>query len=130
MLCPGIIDYKTQYFQELRYDAKHVRKWGPNGRTDSEMCLLWHKPSTIGRQNEKYAHLCDHCKTLTYHLNHLVKRSTEAGTPKKRASVKAGSKRPLRFMSPKSQNKRKQNQNQERRELKRLLKKTKNTDIE
>lgn len=126
-ICPGIVQYE-QYFQQLRYDPKHVRKWGLDKRVDSENCLLWHKPPK--NIKEEYAFLCQHCTSLIYHLNTLRKRSVEAGSPKKRASVKASSRRPLKFMSPKSRRKRTINQNQERRELKRLLKKMKGTDIE
>jgi hypothetical protein len=49
-LCPGIPDYDS-FKNEIRFDSKHVRKWGTIQRVDSDKCLLWHKP-----QNRREAH--------------------------------------------------------------------------
>jgi hypothetical protein len=57
-------------------------------------------------------------------------KAAEMSLPEKRMYQNPGSKRPLKFMSPNSQKKRKGRQGQERRDLKKLLKKMKGTDVE
>jgi hypothetical protein len=126
VLCPGISDYKDLQ-SSIRFHPKHVRQWTEQDRTDSEQCHLWHKQS---RSNYKYTGMCSPCVSLLLRLNILKKNVDKKSTPDKRLSQRPSSNRPLKFMSPNSQKKRKNRQSQERRNLKQLLKKMKGTDIE
>lgn len=125
-LCQGITDYED-YFKQLGYDAKGIRKW-VNKRVDADECLLWHPFQRTNK--EEYNHLCANCVHLKYRLKRLLKKSVAAGTPKKRASVHPSSRRPLKYMSPRSKLKRRFNQNQERNNFKKLLKRMKGTDVD
>ena len=127
IICPGIKEYDA-IKKQLGYDPLHVRKWGANDRVDSENCSLWHKPGKSLKA--EYANLCQPCLNLKYHVKQLHDRTQEGGSPMKRASVNPRSTRPLKTMSPRSQTKRRLNQNRERRDLKKLLKKMKATDVE
>ena len=124
VLCPGIHKYE-EYHDAIRYDPKFVRKWTCKDRVDSEECQLWHK-----NKSYKYQDVCVKCVSLIQRLNTLKKNAEAKSTPEKMSSQRPSSHRPLKFMSPNSQNKRKSRQSQERRHLKKLLRKMKATDIE
>ena len=127
VVCPGILDYAI-YHSQIRYDPKFVRRWEQNKRIDSEKCLLWHKPKRRAKyENEN---MCDNCIHLQSRLKSTIKREQQMSTPKKAARTHPSSHRPLKFMSPTSQKRRKERQKSERRKLKKLLRKMRVTDVE
>ena len=126
-VCPGIKDY-SKYYKTLRFHSKHVRQWDATGRVDSDTCKLWHSPGK--HYNDGYEYLCTNCISLKTDLNNLVLRLGKLSTPQKEARLKPNSKRGLKFMSPRAQKKRRQSQTTERSDLKKLLKKMKESDVE
>ncbi len=75
--CPGITKYEETFYNEIRYNAVHVRKWTVNERVDSDSCLLWHIPSKHVADEHKYT--CDNCMKLVYQLNKLKKSELKVG---------------------------------------------------
>ena len=123
-LCPGIKNYQS-YFEKIRFDSKHVRRWTQIERIDASDCTLWIKNKV--RKNKAYMGMCDRCVVLVQRLNELVQNAEKKTTPEKLKRQQPSSNRALKYMSPASQKKRKQNQHFERNTLKRLLKKIKGT---
>ncbi len=126
-VCPGIQNYED-YYEKIRYHSKHVRQWTHLERVDADNCMLWHKEKF--RRNKEYMGLCDSCVTLKQRLNELLQNAVKVDTPEKLKRQRPDSNMPLKYMSPQSQKKRKQRQDQERKDLKTFLRKIKGTDIE
>ena len=117
--CPGIDPdvYMSKYFSKIRYHIKNVRHSdAPFKRVDSVNCLLWHKLAKnlmFDKQLESVP--CRYCKILTNNLNQRLK--TAVTSPMRRKRQRPTSHCPLKFMSPSSQKKRKENTQRDRSKL-------------
>ena len=125
--CPGIKDYEEEYYKYIRFNTKGIRKWNPTNRIDSENCNLWHK---MKKGNYVHLDVCSNCTSLIKRLQVIKVRAQKKSTPQKSRSTLPGCKRPMKFMSPASQKKRRTRQTQQYRDLKKLLKKMRKTDID
>ena len=83
-ICPGIQNYNT-YFEKIRYDSKHVRKWTHTGRVDSQNCQLWHDAPE--RRNAEYLKMCEACVRLCTRLKDLVKKAADTPTKSEKSKT-------------------------------------------
>ena len=115
----------------IRYDIKSVRKISdPILRIDSKNCSLWHKLARNANIFEKDmpAVLCQPCKRLRSDLEQRLKTSTM--TPEEKENrVQPSSHYPVKYLSPASMKKKKQNTQLERSSDKKKLKKYEYTDL-
>lgn len=111
--CPGIDPdyYEEQYHQPIRFHIKSVRQCHfPFSRVDSVNCKLWFLLASNAAVAEKTASevKCSACKRLIHDLN-LQKKRTLAESPGRKIKRQLPSSRArLLYMSPSSQQKRKQ----------------------
>ena len=111
--CPGIdFDYyEREYYQAIRFHIKSVRQSSyPFSRVDSVNCKLLFVPAANVTVVEKEASevKCSACKGLIHYLN-LQKKRTLAESPGRKIKRQQPSSRArLQYMSPASQQKRKQ----------------------
>ena len=115
--CPGLdpSEYETSYFSKIRYDVKNVRRMNhPFERIDSCNCLLFHKLAKNASIMEKGLECvrCSACKRLVSDLNERLK--TAVASPEKVKRQKPSSNCPLKYMSPSSQKRRKENTQRQR----------------
>lgn len=125
-LCPGILDYSS-FKDKIRFDSKHTRIWKEYDRVDSDMCLLWHKP---GRRTEAYSSMCDYCSSLMKTLKENLRRAEELSSPEKVKRLTPSSNRAFTFLSPASRKRRCIRKDQDRRDLKKVLRRMRKTDVE
>ena len=130
--CPGIDSqqYQEEYFSKIRYDVKQLRQSDhPFNRVDSSSCLLFHKLAKNAGIMEKEMDcvLCKSCKRLVSDLNERLKTAVSSSVKVKRQQ--ASSTCPLKFMSPTSQKKRKDNSQRERDKHRAKLQKYGHTEI-
>ena len=115
--CPGIepSEYQSKYFDKIRYDIKNVRRTEhPFKRIDSANCQLYFKIAKNASIIEKGLECvpCSACKRLVRDLNQRV--AAAVTSPDKMKRQQPSSHCPLKYMSPTSQKKRKENTQQER----------------
>ena len=125
-VCPGILDY-SKFKEKIKFDSKHARVWKDKDRVDSDNCLLWYKP---GRRTEAYGAMCDNCRSLWKTLKENLKRAEDLTSPAKANRLTPSSNRGLKFLSPSSRKRRCTRKDQDRRDLKKLLRRMRKTDIE
>ena len=120
-----------RYLSVIRYDIKSVRKISDVIiRVDSKNCSLWHKLACNVSIFEKDmpAVLCKPCKRLRSDLEQRLKTSTV--TPEEKENrVQPSSHYPVKYLSPVSVKKKKQNTQLERSRDKKKLKKYEYTDL-
>ena len=111
--CPGINPdyYEDQYHQPIRFHIKSVRQCHfPFSRVDSVNCKLWFLLASNAAVTEKTASevKCSACKRLIHDLT-LQKKRTLGESPSRKFKRQLPSSRArLQYMSPFSQQKRKQ----------------------
>ena len=109
--CPGIDPQEYQkYFSKIRYDVKQLRRSDhPFNRIDSSNCLLFHKLAKNAGILEKDLNcvLCTSCKRLVSDLNERLKTAVSSSGKVKRQQPSSTC--PLKYMSPTSQKRRKEN---------------------
>ena len=115
--CPGIepAEDQTKYFDQIRYDIKNVRRSDhPFKRIDSINCQLYFKISKNASIIEKGLECvpCSACKRLIKDLNQRLVLAVTS--PERIKRQQSSSHCPMKYMSPTSQKKRKQNTQQER----------------
>lgn len=130
--CPGIdpCEYETKYFSKIRYDVKNLRRVdSPFKRIDSCNCLLFHKLAKNASITEKGLECvsCGACKRLVSDLNQRLK--TAVSSPDKVKRQQPSSNCPLKYMSPSSQKKRKENTQRERAKDRSRLQKYSHTEL-
>ena len=130
--CPGVdlFEYETKYFSKIRYDVKNLRRANsPFERIDSCNCLLFHKLAKNASIIEKELEcvLCSACKRLVSDLNQRLK--TAVSSPVKVKRQQTSSNCPLKYMSPSSQKKRKENAQREQAKDRSRLQKYLHTEL-
>ena len=111
--CPGLdpIYYESEYHKPIRYHIKSVRLTHfPFSRVESFKCKLWFLPALNISAKEKEAGevMCPACKRMVQYLK-LQKKRTLAESPGKKIKRQLPSSRArLKYMSPASQQMRKQ----------------------
>ena len=123
VICPGIIDYQSEFGEVIRFQSKNLRVWtNPIARHDSTECLMWHKPSNlrVSSSNQLF-NVCSSCKSLHHHLSVIKNRNLEASPGHKEKWIEPSSNRPLKYLSPASQSQRLQKNTQERKRLRKAL---------
>ena len=130
--CPGIDPavYQSVYFSKIRYDLKQVRCMEyPFERIDSCGCLLYHKLSKNSSVIERGLDCvqCSSCKRLVSDLNQRIKSAVSS--PDKVKRQQPSSHCPLKYMSPTSQQKRKENTQRERAKDRTQLQKYSHTEL-
>ena len=130
--CPGVdlFEYETKYFSKICYDVKNLRRANsPFERIDSCNCLLFHKLAKNASIIEKELEcvLCSACKRLVSDLNQRLK--TAVSSPVKVKRQQTSSNCPLKYMSPSSQKKRKENAQRERAKDRSRLQKYSHTEL-
>ena len=129
--CPGIDPdvYVSTYFSKIRYHVKTVRHLEvPFNRVDSIHCLLWHKLArNMLFEKDLESVPCKACKTLINNLNQRLK--TAVTSPVRAKRQQPTSRCPLKYMSPASQKKRKENVQQDRSRNTKLLQKYSHTEV-
>ena len=122
--CPGIDpDEYEKAIEVIRFNLKSVRKTTePISRVDSVNCFLWWRLGATSSEAKREADavLCRACSHLKCDLNHQMKRTSIESPSKKKMRQSASSKARLTYMSPTSQQQRKENQ---QREIKNMRKK-------
>ena len=130
--CPGIDPtvYQSTYFSKIRYDLKQVRRMEhPFERIDSSGCLLYHtlpKNSSIV-ERELDCVQCSSCKRLVSDLNQRLKSAVSSSDKVKRQQPSSHC--PLKYMSPTSKQKRKENTQRERAKDRTQLQKYSHTEL-
>ena len=112
-ICPS--EYQTRYFSKIRYDVKNVRRTKyPFEQIDSSDCLMFHKLAKNASIIEKGLECvpCYACKRLVKDLSQGL--AAAASWPDKIKRQQPSSHSPLKYMSPTSQKKRKDNTQRER----------------
>ncbi len=120
--CPGINITEYEGMKEvIRFDLKSVHQTHePFKRIESIHCLLWYELGKTSRRESREADavMCSACVRLKCNLAHQMKR-TEAESPSKKLKRQSTSSRArLKYMSPYSQKQRKENQQKERKNMK------------
>ena len=120
--CPGLeVSEYEEYKRNIHFDIKSVRKLTePFLRIESISCQIWYelgKSSSI-KKREAESVLCQHCVRLKCNLSHQAKR-TQQESPSSHAR--------LLYMSPFSQQKRKQSIKIERDNAARKIRKYEHT---
>ena len=115
--CLGIDveEYESKYFSKIRYDVKFLRRTEfPFRRIDSSSCQLLHKLAKNASVVEKVLECvpCKSCKQLMHTLDRRLK--TAVSSPAKMKRQQSSSHCPLKYMSPSSQKRRKENTQRER----------------
>ena len=131
--CPGINqDVYEEYYGVIRFDLKSVRKSAtPFSRIDSVNCKLWFSLASNASARDKAASevLCTACKRLLTDLEWQKKRTLSESPSRKVKRQAASSRARLTYMSPYSQQRRKQNFQTERTIDKRKLSKYEKMEI-
>ena len=130
--CPGIDpqEYQEKYFSKIKYDVKQLRRSDhPFNRIDSSNCLLFHKLAKNAGILEKDLNcvLCTSCKHLVSDLNERLKTAVSSSGKVKRQQPSSTC--PLKYMSPTSQKRRKENSQRERDKHRAKLQKYSHTEI-
>ena len=116
--CPGINqDVYKEYYEVIRFDLKSIRKSStPFCHIDSVNCKLWFilAPNASARDKTASEVLCSTCKRLLSDLEWQKKRTLSESPSRKVKWQAASSRARLTYMSPYSQQKRKQNFQTER----------------
>ena len=110
-----IEEYESKYFPKIRYDVKLLRHTDfPFQRIDSSSCQLLHKLAKNASIVEKGLECvpCKSCKQLMHTLDRCLK--TAVSSPTKMKMQQLSSHCPLKYMSPSSQKRRKENTQRER----------------
>ncbi len=123
VICPGILNYASEFGEVVRFQTKNLRVWTePASRHDSVNCALWHKPSnTRIPVTSPLFNLCVGCKTLHKELGALKKRALAASPGHKGKWVDPSSNRPHKYLSPASQAQRATRGSQDRRNLRKVV---------
>ena len=131
--CPGIewSYYLEHYHEVIKFDIKIVCRTPSFQQIDSVNCKMWFELPLNASFTERNstAVKCSACKRLCTDLDWQLKRTLSESPTKKIARQAASSKARVSYMSPFSQQKRKQNAAMERGIHKRKLAKYENTEI-
>ena len=123
--CPGINATEYEIMKgTIRFDVKSIRKTQePFIRVDSVKCALWFQLGTTCRSERRSAEsvLCQPCVRLKCDIQHQFNRTESESPTKKLLRQGSSSRARLSYMSPTSREKRKSNQLNERKNLKKLL---------
>ena len=114
-LCPGIGEYP----EEIRFKTKKLREWGlPFKRIDAQSCVLWHIPNNVHHPTgDKLRDTCQPCRRLSHDIRQLVERVHSVSECQKLDRSSIHSNYPLKFLSPKSRDKRVARVTKERKSL-------------
>ena len=131
--CPGLgVDQYEKYKETIRFDVKSLRQTTePFHRIESASCSLWFdigkRPSAMRRESESL--LCHSCIRLKCNLDRQVTRTEGESPSKKLKRQNPSSNAPLTYMSPKSQQRRKQRQKLRHDDNQRRLRRYEHTEI-
>ena len=127
---PGVTIQRLRYFSKIRYDVKNLRRIDyPFESIDSCNCLWFHKLAKNASIMEKGLEsvCCRACKRLVSDLNEHLK--TALSSPDKVKRQQPSSNCPLKYMSPSSQKRRKENTQRERAKDRLQLQKFSHTEL-
>lgn len=121
VLCGGL-----PMSMDVSFASKNLRNWTPMfNRCDHIDCLMWYKPC-----GNVLPPRCPKCSRLMYHIQDMIKRKKVISPKTKEKRLKAGSKYPKKYLTPKSLVKRLRNEKLDNRINKKRLKKLEKLDVE
>lgn len=124
--CPGINPIEYEQFREvIRFDIKSVhRTQEPFLHVASVNCLLWFELAakcSIEKKEAKDGVMCPACVRLKCDLQHQANRTAMESPSKKKARQQSSSRARLTYMSPASKERRRTNQQNDRKNLKKKV---------
>ena len=78
-LCPGLVDYETEFGDYFHIQPKHLRIWtAPVSRHDADACKVWHVPNnSLQPPGTSLHNVCIECKLLYQNLQVAKRRILE-----------------------------------------------------
>ena len=97
VLCKGLPDV---LMKEVKFESKSLRRWSPVfSRSDHMECLMWYKPVKSVKEQSV---VCPKCTRLLYHLQDTLRKRKSLSPKTRNKRVKASSKYPKKYLTPKS----------------------------
>ena len=116
----------------IRFNVKSVRQtFTPFHRVESVKCLVWFELSAKCTKEQRIAKsvMCPACVRLKCDLQHQLSRTLSESPSKRLARQQSSSHAPLCYMSPANQEKRRANQKNDRKHMKKKLLRYADTEV-